>query len=276
MKKIAYLIVGLLVANTLLFAQQPKPKVVAPDSLPTAVIKNKAPKANEKPKELDLNQFRTTEQLAGSGYMMMKMDTRYEGVKGSAYFLPNWEEGALIMSYGDTLRNAYLKLDVLNKEVRMLRPKGDSIVIDYGQLKGFFLKNPDGGQWLPFKKVDQLKTGMGLIPSSYLLAYREGKAVSLYKHYSRRIQKADFKDPYSTGQTFDQVVDNSEWFYQLGEGVGYERLKLSKKSVLNALDDRRDAVKEFIAQNKLSCETPEEVLRVFDYYNNLKNPTQVK
>lgn|GEM_PF-4122849 len=271
MKNTFYFAICLLGCVGLLAAQQPKPKVAAPDSLPTAVIKSTAPKENPKQDGPDLNQFRSTEQLAGSGYMMMQMDTRYEGVKGSAYFLPNWEEGTLLMKYGDTLRNAYLKLDVLNKEVRMLRPKGDSIVIDYAQLKGFFLRNPDGGQWLSFKKVEQLKTGLGLLPASYLLAYYEGNA-SLYKHYSRRILKADFKDPYSTGRTFDQVVDNSEWFYQLKEG-NYERLKLNKKSVLNALEDKHAAVKAFIDQNKLNCETPDGVLKVFNYYDSLEKKT---
>lgn len=275
MKKIKYFALALLVGAQVALAQQPKPKPTAPDSLPAVVIKANTPsKVANKPTEPDLNQFRSADQLAGEygSPMMMKMDTRYEGVKGSAYFLPNWEEGVLIMSYGDTLRNAYLKLDVLNKQVRMLRPKGDSIVIDYNQLKGFYLKNPEGGNWLAFKKVQQLKTGLGVLPDSYLLAYSEGTA-SLYKHYSRRILKADFKDPYSTGRAYDSVVDNSEWFYQRDKG-NYERLKLSKKSVLNALNDQRDEVKKFIDQNNLNCETPDQVLKVFAYYNTLKKEGQ--
>lgn len=275
MKKSHSLALALLVGTHIVLAQQPKPKQpIVPDTLSPVVVKANAPKVYTKPNEPDLNQFRSTDQLAGSpgSSMMMKIDTRYEGVKGSAYFLPNWEEGVLVMSYGDTLRNAYLKLDVLNKQVRMLRPKGDSIVIDYNQLKGFFLRNPDGGQWMTFKKVQQLKTGLGVLPDSYLLAYSEGNA-SLYKHYSRRILKADFKDPYSTGRPYDSVVDNSEWFYQRDKG-NYERLKLNKKSVINALNDQRDEVKTFIDQNNLNCETPDQVLRVFGYYNTLKKGGQ--
>lgn len=221
----------------------------------TAVATNNMPRTNGLP--------------AGTLTTMGAYDLRYEGTKGSKYFIDEWLSGELIFVKEGTKapKTIPLKYDSHNKELLFKRSVGDSIIVNPDQITGFIINDKKLNASYPFVKFTGLKTEGGTVPVAYLMVLYKNKT-SLLKYVSKMMQKANYSGVSNVDRRYDAYVDNSEYFIQKPDG-SLSRAKLKKNSVVKALADKEEQIETFIKKENLTFKTEYDLARVVDYYNTL-------
>ena len=251
---ISFLSLLLVVANV--FAQTPTPVQPEPvKSIQDAMIYNSLPKGDGTP--------------VGNANSMHTYDLRYEGMKGTQYFIDEWLLGQLIFSNGNnkTPKSIPLKYDTFTKDLIFKRPQGDSIIVNPKQISGFVINDPSHNISYPFVKHENLKTETGIIPLCYLMVLYKNKT-SLLKYISKRVQKADYQGAYSVDRRYDSYLDYSEYFVQKPDS-SLTRVKLKKSSIVDILEDKKPQIEAFIKKENLTFKNDIDVARVLSYYDSL-------
>ncbi|GAB3518053.1 hypothetical protein [Emticicia fontis] len=196
-------------------------------------------------------------------------DTRYEGVKGSRYFIDEWLTGQLVFVKENTKapKSVPLKYDTNKKEVLFKRSVGDSIIVNPAQITGFIINDAAHNISYPFVKFEGLKTEGGTVPVAYLMVLYKNKT-SLLKYVSKMMQKANYSGAFSVDRRYDEYLDNSEFFIQKPDG-SLSRAKLKKSSVVKALSDKEEQIEAYIKKENISFKNEYDLARVVDYYNGL-------
>ncbi len=215
------------------------------------------------------NMARVNGTPAGTMTTMAAYDLRYEGTKGSKYFIDEWLSGELIFVKENTKapKSVPLKYDSQNKELLFKRSVGDSIVVNPAQITGFIINDTKNNVSFPFAKFEGLKTEGGTVPVAYLMVLYKNKT-SLLKYVSKMMQKANYSAVSNVDRRYDEYLDNSEYFIQKPDG-SLSRTKLKKNSVVKALSDKEDQIETFIKKENISFRNEYDLARVVDYYNGL-------
>lgn len=203
---------------------------------------------------------------AGPFTTVNTIDHRYEGLKGSPYFLPTWSEGEIDMVNGQHYTNVPIKFDAFRQYLILLRNRAgqDSIVVSADQVKSFQLHNANGTTYL-FKHLPDAKTDDENLKEGYLLTLCQGET-SLFKRITKTFKRADFKDPYSNDVRYDSFKEATA-YYLLKPDQTLVKVKLSKKSLMDALGNPNN-LKTFVDQQKLSLKTEEEAIALMKQYNS--------
>ncbi|WP_337043641.1 hypothetical protein [Emticicia sp. 17c] len=200
---------------------------------------------------------------------MAAYDLRYEGVKGSRYFIDEWLTGQLVFVKENTKapKIVPLKYDTHNKELLFKRSIGDSIIVNPDQITGFIINDAAHNISYPFVKFEGLKTEGGVVPVCYLMVLYKNKT-SLLKYVSKMMQKANYSAVSNVDRRYDAYIDNSEYFIQKPDG-SLSRTKLKKNAILNALNDKKEQLEAYIKKENLTFKNEYDLARVVDYYNTL-------
>ena len=77
--------------------------------------------------------------------MVNTIDHRYEGLRGTPYFLPEWNKGQIEMVAGQHYKEVPIKFDAYRQHLILLRTwaGNDSIIVNASQVKSFQLKEPE-------------------------------------------------------------------------------------------------------------------------------------
>ncbi|MDB5240238.1 MAG: hypothetical protein JWP57_863 [Spirosoma sp.] len=214
--------------------------------------------------------YQSTDQIVGSGPngMINTIDHRYEGLRGTPYFLTDWTKGQIEMVAGLNYTNVPLKFNAYQQQLVLLRTwaGNDSILIDASQVKKFTLNSSDGQTYL-FKRFPLAKTGDQTLISSYFLVLYEGKT-ALLKRITKTFRQADYKNPYSIDVRYDSFRDAFS-YYLLKSDQTLTKLKLSGKSIIDALSDRQDELKAFVKQENLNFRTENDAILLLKRYDSL-------
>jgi hypothetical protein len=221
----------------------------------TAVATNSMPRTNGTP--------------AGTMTTMAAYDLRYEGTKGSKYFIDEWMSGELVFVKENTKapKTIPLKYDSQNKELLFKRSIGDSIIVNPDQIMGFIINDAKHNVSYPFMKVEGLKTEGGVVPVAYLMVLYKNKT-SMLKYVSKMMQKANYSAVSNVDRRYDEYLDNSEYFIQKPDG-SLSRAKLKKNAIVKALDDKEAQIEAYIKKENLTFKNEYDLARVVDYYNTL-------
>lgn len=194
------------------------------------------------------------------------VDTRYEGLKGTPYFIPAWSKGLVDLTNGTHYTNVPLKFDAYRQSLIMLREKmGDSIIVNPGQIKAFTIMDANGNGYL-FKRYTGL-TGDRQLSEGYFMVLYEGKSAML-KRVNKLFQKADYKGAYSADVRYDSYADDVS-FYLLRPDKSLVKLKKSKKGILDTFSDKKAEVNRFIDEKKLDFKSEYDLAQVVQFYDSL-------
>lgn len=215
------------------------------------------------------NMARVNGTPAGTMTTMAAYDLRYEGTKGSKYFIDEWLTGELIFVKENTKapKSVPLKYDSQNKELLFKRSVGDSIIVNPAQITGFIINDAKNNASFPFVKFEGLKTEGGTVPVAYLMVLYKNKT-SLLKYVSKMMQKANYSAVSNVDRRYDEYTDNSEYFIQKPDG-SLSRAKLKKNSVVKALSDKEEQIEAYIKKENITFKNEYDLARVLDYYNGL-------
>ncbi|WP_460970530.1 hypothetical protein [Spirosoma migulaei] len=213
--------------------------------------------------------YQSTSQIVGSGpYTMVNtMDHRYEGLRGTPYFLPAWNKGQIEMVAGQNYKEVPIKFDAYRQHLILLRTwaGNDSIIVNADQVKSFQLKNPDG-QLYVFRHLPEAKNPDEALREGYFLVLYQGKS-ALLKRVSKAFKQADYKNPYSSGNRYDEFRDVNSYFI-LKPDQTLTKVKLSDKAIIETLGDHADELKAFVKQENLSGKTEKEAILVVQKYDS--------
>lgn len=98
---------------------------------------------------------------------------------------------------------------------------------------------------------------------SYYMVLNSGKAIALKKPVKAIVEVT----PYGSARSQKTVV-NSELYFIYNNGQ-LLKVKKDKKSLLNALNDKKEPLTKFIVDKKLSFKSDEDIQMLLEYYNSL-------
>jgi hypothetical protein len=197
-----------------------------------------------------------------------QFDERYEGLKGTHYFIPTWLGADLFSESGQLLRkNVPVKFDIYNNELVMLKPDGDSVAV---YPASFIINDEPFDSKYQFVKSPNLisKSGKDL-SDSYVLVLYKGKN-KLFKYLKKNFVKADYKQPYGENRPYDSFEDRSEYFL-VKENGKVSRIKAQKSQVIKDLGRNQDKVEAYIKTNKLDLKSDSAIVSALAYFETLNN-----
>jgi hypothetical protein len=198
-------------------------------------------------------------------YTTSTFDSRYEGLKGSPFFISEWISGQMAFVDGKVFNEIPLKYNAYTKELMMKRPSGDSLIVFPYQVQSFTINDPVTKANFTFRRYPKAQTPKYDMREVYFLVLYEGKT-SLLKLVKKDLKKADYKDPYSNNVRYDTYEDANEYYLLMADGK-MSKIKRSKKSVLEALSDKEVAIKALLEQEKIEMKTERDLVRVVAKYD---------
>ncbi len=230
-----------------------------------------APKANPNDRRNGYETYQSTSQIVGAGpYTMVNtMDHRYEGLRGTPYFLPVWAKGQVEMAAGQNYTNVPLKFNAYQQQLILLRTwaGNDSIIVSADQVKRFTLNNTDGQTYLFERLPSTIVTSDQSLKNGYFMVLYKGKT-ALLKRISKTFKQADYKNPYSNDVRYDAFRDAFS-YYLLKPDQTLTKIKLSDKSLIDALGDRKEELKTFVKQENLSFKTDNDAIQLVKKYDSM-------
>lgn len=210
-----------------------------------------------------------TTNMLNQGTMIERIDTRYEGQHGSPYLLPTWTKGRVDLLDGRQYTNVPLKFNAQRQELILLRPRmgNDSIIVDSRTVAGFFLADSSNGQYYPFRRYPQAKADDPALCDGYFLVLYAGKS-ALLKRVVKVFKAANYQGGYSANVRYDSFDDQFS-YYLLKPDQTLTKVRLTKKTLLEALSDRGDLLKTFADQQKLSFKTEADAVTLVKQYDSL-------
>jgi len=250
-----YLLIMLLLLPALLRAQtidtnrvsrplRPEP------AQPVATASQRAPLTNQEKSQI----INAVGGGSHPGVMIHTIDNRYEGLRGTPYFLAGWSKGQIAQTNGQRYVDVPIKFDAFRQALILLRPKvgNDSIIIDRRTVSRFELTSAEG-QSYAFRHYPEVKLPDDTGDGGYFLILYEGNT-TLLKRIAKTLQKADYKQPYSVDIRYDSF-ENDHAYYILKPNQLLTKVKLSKKSLLDTLSDKRSGLSAFADTLNLKTET---------------------
>lgn len=213
--------------------------------------------------------YQSMNQIVGEGVntMINTIDHRYEGLRGTPYFLPEWNKGQIEMVAGQHYTDVPIKFNAYRQYLILLRPRSgnDSIIVHTNQVKSFQFKNSDG-QVYTFRHIPTAKTDDEVLKEGYFLVLYQDKS-ALLKRILKTFRPADYKNPYSNGTRYDEFRPAVS-YYILKPDQTLEKVKLTDKSIIDALGAHTDELKAFAKQNNLSGRTENDAIQLVQKYDS--------
>ena len=109
------------------------------------------------------------------------------------------------------------------------------------------------------------------IGRGYFIPMNPEQQVVLYRRPIKHYRKPEVAEHGYEDTRMPAYFDASEYFIRKGDAP-MEPVSLRKNSLLSALGDHRDALRDFVSENNLNLRKPEDALHLVVYYNTLLAP----
>lgn len=199
------------------------------------------------------------------GAMTTNLPKQKTAPKGSVYLVDDWMHGTIILKDSTNISGYPYRYNMRSKYIE-LKDESDSIkVLSFAKVDWMFSKTIHG-------------TNVYDNCSNYMLEYPElgdcefveimvyGKA-TLFDKLSLNMIEANYNRAVDAGETSDTYyVEHTYYILKDGELI---RIKKSKGSVLNVLEDKKEELSSYIKSNKLKMREPNNIAQVVKYYNSL-------
>lgn len=194
-------------------------------------------------------------------------DNRYEGIKGSPYFLPQWGKGKI--AAGKTIYdNIDMNYNVYENNIIYRRKDGSPYILGPDQIEYFELQDSTGQRSYTFKRLPALAAQDAKLASQFGVVLFEGKVTSFIAMPEKSILKADYKGGYSSGRNYDEFLTGQS-YYLVGPGSAVQKVKLSKRNLLKALQDKDKQVEQYLKAENIDAGTEQGWAKALAFYETL-------
>jgi hypothetical protein len=201
-----------------------------------------------------------TEQVIGGPFTssaLRRFNLSETGLKGTPMALTDWAPGTLTFKSGNTIANALFNYDALNQELWVKRSERDSARYAVAGIKHLVIQPAGDDQPSHYEMVNVTMTDEPALKTGLVRVVYQG-AYSLVQLPVKRFYKAPAKQPYGNTQVFDEFRDESAYFIIRPDKTA-ERVKLNRKSLASALQDKGVAFEMVLKDKKLDPRTEADV-----------------
>lgn len=181
-------------------------------------------------------------------------------VSGSEYLQEDFVNGYLLTPE-DKMFRIKGRFDSYNNEIQVLGENNQMLALHPHKLKAVTLNKQIF--------VPRVMESSGNPVWSFFELLSEGKK-TLLQYYQATSQKVQGHPVLGSVNQDYKVVVNQRLYISTGRQP-VQRLKKNKKSVLKALKDEKENIQSFVKEYKLSYKKTKDLIKIFDYYNQLKN-----
>ena len=213
----------------------------------------------------NLNELGDATNISG---MVMTYDQRYEGVKGSPFFLDKWGKATIYIPDNLIFDNVPVKYNVHENVIQFQKGDGKTYLLQPNKIDYFVLKDTLGTRSYTFKKVPEISRMLKSPTDRFAIVLHEGKKATMVLLPSKTLLKADFKGGYSAGRPFDELVSENS-YYLIKQGQDPQKIKLGKRALLKALQDKQPQVQDFISKQNIDADTEQGWMQTLAFYESL-------
>ncbi|MBG8554884.1 hypothetical protein [Hymenobacter guriensis] len=151
----------------------------------------------------------------------LKVDKRYEGIRGTPFLLRGWSTGDILLTTNQRVKAVPLKFDLYNQQLMVRRPQGDSILLDLRNIQEFTLtdiRTLSGQASLHrFARFTDIPGHSGR--TEFLELLHATGPYTLLKRSGKSMVKADYQQAYSSYRPYDELVDVIQYYLLSPQGT---------------------------------------------------------
>ncbi len=192
------------------------------------------------------------------GYHRISSGTIYienREIKGSVYLFDKWNnKNTVYLNNGKTTKADSININV---DTNKLVIKQDGLIynIEKEYYKHIIIDNKMY-KVFSFNKENKIYEVVEKAKNNTLLrGYKVTYVVAKVKPYQMDNNKSD------------EYKKQSSYYIKKENSI--KRIKLKKKSILKLFEDKKDAIVQYVKQNRLSYKKEKDVKKIFKYYHNL-------
>ena len=182
-----------------------------------------------------------------------------DSYSGSNYLFNSWSNNAEVYD----LKGKGYKLTNCNFNVASNTMEA---MLDKSEDKTFAFNSKDVSK-IKIGNKNFVKKTLNNNPNYLLEEIIKGDKMTLLKSYSAVIVPGNVNPMTQKKLNKDKISINSS--YYVDRDGSLEEIKLKKSSVLKIMSDKKDELKSFLSENKLSFKEDDDVKKIFRYYNSI-------
>ncbi len=205
---------------------------------------------------------------ANMEFMMRNAPGEIRNMKGEAYgtigtpnFFDEFKHGNIYLANKTVMKNVPLNYDCFKDQVLFNKGEVDYILnkrlIDYLEFPG----KADSPIVLKQVFVAEKKTTLFM-----KVVYDEN--TSLYRHYYKTFQEADYTGAYNQDKRYDEYISNHAWYMENEDGE-LTRFRPVKKAILQIMKSHKEEMEKFLKREKPDLKTEEGLYLTVKYYDEL-------
>lgn len=206
------------------------------------------------------------------GVLSSTFDNRYQGIRGTPYFLDSWVPGSLMIkknNFGATeeVKNLLLKYDVHGNQIAaVIAESKDTLLVNASFISSFRLNLPGYDKSIEFRAIPEAHLVNPKLADAFFAVLFDGKT-KFVKGVSKTFVPANFKGGYSAGISYDELAEETQYYFLSGGQMF--KTKLNRKALLDAMPAQQEKLKSFISSQKLAMNTEADFIKVLGYLETL-------
>ena len=189
-------------------------------------------------------------------------NTHYAEMEGSPFFYDNWTLGEASLSDGKTYKDVLLKFDEVSGTLMFKYNLTDSPMVFKYRPLAFKFNFIDETPFIT-EFANGFEPADGATPATFYQVLAAGKTQLLKRH----VKSVTESQAFGSNETRKRVSEVTA--YYLAKDKHPVKVKRDKRSVLNALTDKVDTLKTYIAANDLDLTNDSDFARLITYYKTL-------
>jgi hypothetical protein len=190
-------------------------------------------------------------------------ENKYADVNGSAYLFPTFKYSSIILTDGRKYTNVKARLNLVEHEVNFIASNGDEGYIGKGMVNTIAISDTNKQEI----KVYTFQTGFPAIDNQSGIQFYQvlvsGK-LSFLKSINKNIEERVNELSGEKSKEF-AIREN---LYIVSGGI-IKRVKKDAGFFIEAMADQKDAIRQFISENKVNFKSEEQLKKLIEFYNTL-------
>lgn len=184
---------------------------------------------------------------------------KYSGIKGSPFLNEDFMLADVVIGKG-TYKNQRIKLDLVNNTVLFVK-NDEEFEFTEPVLKFTLMPRPsDTSSYQHF--IKGINAG-GLKPDQFVQVLADGP-VALYRSDIKLVSETN-----EVNAGVIKVFNNSTRYYIKDKEGKVQIVKLNEKDLLSFLQDKKQAIEEYLSKNRLNLKKEKDAGALIRYYNSL-------
>lgn len=175
----------------------------------------------------------------------IRFDNRDRRIKGSPFLFRGWKKADLRLVDNKQLADVPIKYNIYRRELRALRPQGDSIIVSRMQVLSFVLHDMtiQGPKDRLFRRFIDLDAPEFSAEYFEVLAEKEG--VQLLKLEYKSYQAGNTAGTYGTTMQGPSYADERNYFLRVGTSPVLQPVRMNGKSLSKVLPTWKPALDSY-------------------------------